>query len=146
MLKKRELISCFQTVTTASFLVGMFLFSGQAQAQTPTINSADVDRYARSILALEPARQRAFNEIKKIVGSSDVPKILCNDANSFNALPRNARRVAVEYCNQSQKIVEGNGLTIDRFNLITIELQNNDSLKERIYNTLLRLQKNPNSR
>lgn len=146
MLKKNYSNSLLQAFTTASVLAGILLFGAEAQAQNTNINSSEVVNYARAVLAMEPARQRAFNEIKKIIGSSDVPKILCNDSNSFNSLPGNARKVAVEYCNQSQKIVEGNGLTINRFNSITLELQSDNSLKERIYNTLIRLQKNPNSR
>ena len=94
---------------------------------------------------MEPARQQAFQDIKKIIGSGEVPKIVCNDPNSMNGLPSQAKDIAVNYCKNSQKIVEDNGFTIDRFNQLTVEIQNNSTLKRQIYNNLLRLQKNSNS-
>ncbi len=53
--------------------------------------------------------------------------------------------MAVNYCNRSQQIVQSNGLSIDQFNNITLQLQNNEDLKRQIYNTLIRLQKVPNN-
>ncbi|WP_414545534.1 DUF4168 domain-containing protein [Nostoc sp. CCY0012] len=135
----------FGMIATAS-VVGSLTFSSKAGAQTASVNNADIDSYAQAVLAMETPRQQAFEEIKRLVGSGDMPRIVCNDPNSMSALPRKAQTIAVNYCNRSQQIVEENGLSIDRFNNITVELQNNNNLKRQVYNSLIRLQKTPESR
>ena len=143
MLLKSIFLGAFSTIGLVS---STFILLSIANAQTPAVvDNTELISYSRSLLRMEPARQQAFEEIKKIIGNGEVPKIVCNDSNSLNGLPDKAKDVAIKYCNRSQKIVEENGLTIDRFNKITVEVQNNSDLKKQIYNNLLRLQKNPNS-
>jgi len=129
------------TITTTTQISITFSINTTAFAQTPNINSTEVTNYAKAVLAMEPVRQQAFEEIKKLIGSKDIPKIICNDPNTVNALPGKAKDVAIKYCNNSQKIVEENKLTTERFNQITVEIQNSNTLKKQVYNTLLRLQK-----
>jgi hypothetical protein len=134
------------SISVIGLVVSTFILISKAEAQTPAaVDNNELVSYSRALLRMEPARQQAFEEIKKIIGNGEVPKIVCNDSNSLNGLPSRAKDVAINYCNHSQKIVEENGLTIDRFNKITVEIQNNSDLKKQIYNNLLRLQKNPNS-
>lgn len=115
-----------------------FVFSSAAYAQN--VSETEVTNYAQAVLSMEPARQTAFNQIKKMIGAADVPSIVCHKPESLNALPSKAQEIAVNYCNQSKDIVESNGLTITRFNTITVNMQNNPNLKTRIHNELLRLQ------
>ncbi|TVP63798.1 MAG: DUF4168 domain-containing protein [Nodularia sp. (in: Bacteria)] len=134
----------FGMLTTASLVTSSMTFSSHVNAQTPAVkNTDDITSYAQAVLAMETPRQQAFDEIKKLIGDREIPKIICNDPKSMNSLPRQAQDIAVTYCNNSQKIVEDNGLSIDRFNKITLELQNNNNLKRQVYNTLIRLQKTP---
>jgi hypothetical protein len=135
-----------KSLATTGFMISLVSFSAPTLAQNSKVDTREVTSYAQAVLAMEPARQQAFEEIKKVIGSKEVPKIVCNDPNSINALPSKARNIAVNYCNQSQQIVSNQGLSIDRFNQITIELTNNEELKKQVYNTLLMLQKNPQSR
>ena len=114
------------------------LFISVAYAQD--MGDTDVTNYAQAVLEMEPVRQTAFDEIKKLIGSGDIPPIVCHKPESLDALPRNARKIAVNYCSQSQKIVESNLLTIARFNAITIDMQNNPNLKTQIQKELLRIQ------
>ncbi|MEA5579342.1 DUF4168 domain-containing protein [Anabaena sp. UHCC 0451] len=130
----------FATLTTASLIFATFGLNAKADAQTLTVNNIEVTNYAQSVLAMEPKRQQAFEEIKKLIGREEIPKIVCNDPSSMNSLPNQAKDIAVNYCNDSQKIVAAHSLTIERFNQITVEIQNNTALKNQIYNTLLRLQ------
>lgn len=137
----------FVGVTTTCLISNGVVLSSKADAQSPPpVNPNELTSYARALLGMEPQRQQAFEEIKKIIGDKEVPKIVCNDTNSLNGLPSKARDIAVNYCKRSQKIVEDNDLTIDRFNKITIDIQNNENLKRQLYNRLLLLQKNPNAR
>jgi Domain of unknown function (DUF4168) len=121
------------TSFTAFCLLGGTVTSGvKANAQNPTVNPTELTNYAKAILAMEPERQGAFDEIKKIIGNSEIPKIICNDPNSFNGLPGKAKEIAVNYCNRSQKIVEENGLSIERFNRITSDVQSDESLQKKV--------------
>lgn len=133
----------FGIVATASLVSSSMTFTPKAFAQNLTVNNNEIVNYAQAVLAMEPSRQQAFGEIKNIIGGGEIPQIVCNDPNSINTLPRKARAIAVNYCNLSQKIVEENGLTIDRFNKITMEIQSDNNLKRQVYNTLIRLQKTP---
>ncbi|AVH69957.1 DUF4168 domain-containing protein [Nostoc sp. 'Lobaria pulmonaria (5183) cyanobiont'] len=138
----------FGAIASVSVISNAFSFSSKAEAQTPPpiVNNTEIDSYAQAVLAMEPARQNAFEEIKKLIGNGEIPQIVCNDSNSINGLPKKAQDIAVNYCNHAQKIVEDNGLRFEQFNKITIELQNNTILKSQVYNTLLRLQQPPESR
>ncbi|MEH1814284.1 MAG: DUF4168 domain-containing protein [Nostoc sp.] len=138
----------FGAIATVSVISNAFSLSSKAEAQTPApiVNNTEINSYAQAVLAMEPARQNAFEEIKKLIGNGEIPQIVCNDSNSINGLPKKAQDIAVNYCNHAQKIVEDNGLKFEQFNKITIELQNNTILKKQVYNTLLRLQQPPESR
>lgn len=136
LLDKSFLFGAIAAVGLAS---SAFAFSSQVDAQTPT----EIRNYAKSVLAMEPERRQAFEEIKKLIGGREIPQIVCSNSNSLSGLPNKARDIAVNYCNRSQKIVEQNGLSIDNFNKITRDLQSNQKLKDDVYYTLIELQKNP---
>jgi len=138
----------FGAIATVGVISNAFSFSSKAYGQTPEpiVNNTEIDSYAQAVLAMEPARQNAFGEIKKLIGNGEIPKIVCNDPNSINGLPKKAQDIAVNYCTHAQKIVEDNGLQFEQFNKITIELQNNTILKRQVYNTLIRLQQPSESR
>jgi len=137
----------YSAIATAGLVASALIVSGKVNAQTPQpLNSDQINNYAQAVLAMEPARQQAFDEIKKIIGGSEIPKIVCSDSKSISTLPKKAQDIAVTYCNRSQKIVEDNGLTIEVFNKITVALQSDDNLKRLIYNRLIFLQKPAESR
>ncbi len=131
------------SLTAVTIFASTFISGTKAYAQTPPISGQEIVNYAKSVLAMEKPRQEAFGQIKQMIGNSDVPKIVCNDPNSFNALPGRAKNVAIDYCNRSQKIVEENGLSIDRFNEMTVQVQSDEALKQRIYNVIVGLLKKP---
>ncbi len=132
--------------TAATLLVGVAMFGSKAYAQNQIPNATEIVNYAKAVLAMESPRQQALEEIKKIIGNNEVPKIICNDSNSFNALPGKAKDIAVKYCKESQEIVQKSGFQdVNRFNKITVELQNNEGLQKKIYEQLIILQKKPGS-
>ena len=150
-LTKRLLRTLYQslilaTITSTSLISGTFTLNSKVAAQTLNLDNTDITNYAKSVLNMEPARQQAFKEIKNLIGSKDIPQVICNDSKSFITLPRKAKDIAINYCNHSQKIVEDSGLSIEQFNKITLEIQNNSNLKRQLYNTLLRLQKDSPSK
>ena len=109
-------------------------------AYAQDVSDPQVTSYAQAVLRMEPVRQQAYDEIKTIIGSSNVPPIVCNKPESLDALPGNARSIATDYCDRSKEIVEKNGLTISRFNEITVNMQSDTNLKNRIQAELLRIQ------
>lgn len=139
MLRQSVILS---SLTAVTIFASTLLPSTKAYAQNPPVSATEIVNYAKSVLAMELPRLQALEEIKQMMGG-EVPKIVCNDPNSFNALPGRARNIAVNYCNNSQKIVENNGLSIDRFNEMTVLVQKNEGLQQQIYNQLIILQKKP---
>jgi hypothetical protein len=111
-------------------------FSTTAIAQE--VSNEEIGNYARAVLAMEPRRQEAYNEIKGITGN--VPPVVCNETKKINTLPGEIRGIAVNYCEQAKKIIENNGLTVPKFNSITLSQQADPSLKQRIQAELIRLQ------
>ncbi|WP_424411148.1 DUF4168 domain-containing protein [Microcoleus sp.] len=110
-----------------------------ASAQAQEISNAEITSYARSLLAIEPRRVEAYNEIKGMAGGS-VPRVVCNETQEINRLSGGVRGIAVNYCQQAKKVIETNGLTVSRFNQLTLLLQANPAVKQRIQAELLRLQ------
>ncbi|WP_313933815.1 MULTISPECIES: DUF4168 domain-containing protein [unclassified Calothrix] len=128
-------------IATTGLIASVLIFSTKANAQSPSpVNTNEINSYAQAVLAMEPARQQAFDDIKKLMGGREIPKIVCNDPKSISALPKKAQGIAVNYCKHSQKIVEDNNLTIERFNQITVDIQKDENLKRQVSNALIRLQ------
>jgi hypothetical protein len=118
-----------------------FTLSHTAYAQAgQAVSNEEVQSYARSVLAIEPIRVKAYKEIQQMTGSDDVPVVACHRPSSLSDLPENIRDVAIDYCNQAIAIVERNNLTITRFNQITIAHQNNRGLSDRIQQVINQLQ------
>ena len=117
------------------------VFGAAAQAQE--ISAQEITSYARSVLAIEPKRLGASQEIKGIVGGS-VPRVVCNETKEINRLSGNVRGIMVNYCDQAKKTIESNGLTVGRFSQITLLQQADPALKARIQAEMLRLQQSGN--
>ncbi|NJL22066.1 MAG: DUF4168 domain-containing protein [Leptolyngbyaceae cyanobacterium SM1_3_5] len=116
-------------------------FLGTAAHAQSAVSNQEVQNYARSILEIEPLRQAAYDQIKRITGE-DVPPIMCNRPESLNRLSREVRQIAVNYCNRSVQIASGHGLPADRFNAITAALQNDPDLAARIQEAMVQIQRN----
>ncbi len=119
------------------------LVIGASVYAQPAVTNQEVRSYAQAVLAMEGVRQVAYDEIKKLLGSSSVPEIVCNRPETINSLPGDAQTLARTYCRQSSAIVANyfpKGKNA-RFNEITSLMQENPGLQARIKNELLRLQK-----
>lgn len=128
------------------------MFSTAAVAQAAPITDTEIRNYAEAVLAIEGLRVTAYSDIKTIIGSSNIPDILCNQPGSIDSLPKNVRVVAVKYCNSSKQIVAKSKLrgteadSVKRFNEITVLVQRDAGLEKRVQNALLQLQKSAGSR
>ncbi len=134
------------SLAAIGFFASSTVSSAKADAQSAaSVDNNEIVKYSRALLTIEQSRLQAFDEIKKISEGKKVPTIACNKPQTIDALPKKARDIAKKYCQRSESIVKDSGLSIQRFNNITLRLRNDDSLKKQIHNTLLRLQKKPNS-
>lgn len=143
LLSKSLIVATISTIGCLSGLAPAFSGNLQIQRFIPavtaqTVSPPDISNYARAVLALEPIRKDALARIEKILGR--VPSIVCSEPKTLNALSREAREIAVNFCNKSKEIVESNGLTTNTFNQITIKLQNDPALQQQIQQEMLRLQ------
>jgi hypothetical protein len=99
-----------------------------------------VTNYARALLKIESYRQQAYQNIQQILGKTP-PEIACHRRETFNNLPTEAQKIAVSYCRNSISIVENSGLSRSQFNDITRRLRSDQSLKERVQNAIIRIQR-----
>lgn len=145
MLSRSLLLGALSSVSLVAGLVPDLSFnssnwvSGTA-AYAQDISSTQVTNYAKAVLEAEPLRQTALNNIKQAMGSGDVPQIVCDNQESFNSLPENARNVASNYCNEYGTIVRKYFGSFEQFNQITTNVQNDPNLKKRIQDEMVRLQ------
>lgn len=123
---------------SAQFPLLVFHRAAYAQPDLQEIGDREVTLYAQSVLDIEPLRQDAYDRIKRILGS--VPPIDCSQPASLNSLAEPSRGIALNYCQQSKTILESNGLTIERFNDITVNKDRYPRLRERIRNEIIRIQ------
>jgi hypothetical protein len=114
-------------------------FDTRAVAQA--FSADEIASYAKAALAIERLRQPAFSEIKQMLGANTMPVVLCNQSDSANRLPTDARRIFIEYCQEAKNIVETNGLSSGRFNEIRTMLRSNPDLQQKVKAELVRLQR-----
>lgn len=112
-----------------------FVFSSSAKAQSDD----EINRYVQAAKEIESSRQRAYNQIKGIIGG-EVPSFACNQRpGSLNALPAGeARNIADRYCDEAQSIVKKYNFTNESFNAITRRRQTDQALERRIQDALRR--------
>ncbi len=133
-------LSAFGILAGAVPSLGLDGVKFERVAYAQAVSDQEIQSYARSVLAIEPVRLAAYNKIKQMTGSNDVPVVACHRPSSLSSLPDTIRDVAVEYCNQAISIVESNSLTITRFNQITVAHQSDPSLSDRIQQAINQIQ------
>lgn len=109
-------------------------------AYTQEFNDNQVNNYARAVLLIETQRQQAYDQIQKIVGHAP-PEIVCNRSETLQGIPRDAQKLAVQFCNNSKKIAENSGLTTAQFNAITEQARQNEKFKRRIQDAIIRIRR-----
>lgn len=111
----------------------------QARAYAQDFTAQEVTNYAKAVLEIETLRQQAYQDIQQMIGKQQ-PDIVCNNPNSFNSLPENAKKIATTFCQTSKKIVENSGLTVSQFNNMTNTVQVNKTLERRIQDAMVQMQ------
>lgn len=125
------------TVPQVSWYFPYFNFNSIAYTQG--FSDAQIQRYARAVLQIESHRQRAYRQIQQIIGRSP-GNIACYQPETLRKLPREAQKIAVDFCNTSKKIAQNSGLSAAQFNRITQQAQTDAALKRRIQNAIRQIQ------
>lgn len=107
----------------------------------------EIVNYATAVLAMESSRKQAYAEIADLMSSAglDVLRydLRCLSLDALE-LPRAVRRpvryLLINYCNDAKEIVEETGLTVQTFNSITVNHQEDETLAEQIQSELSSLQ------
>ena len=124
------------------------VFNGAAYAQEQ-FSAEEITSYARAVLQIEGLRVQSYQRIKQEVQKNNseatVPPIVCNETSNINRLDRNIRAIAVDYCSLAKTFIEGNDLTVSKFNEITIAQQNDPAFREIIKQELIRIQQEQQS-
>ena len=115
---------------------GNLTISNEVLAQNPS--DADLERYYTAVNQIEDLRQKTYNNIRGMVGTSKSPRLACHQRESFDQLPSDARSMATRYCKKSEEIVKENGLTINQFNQITQQLKKNPATYQRLQDIMNR--------
>ena len=140
-------------VSTIGWLAGVALIltgcssksvsdSVSSESPTPTpsvssISSEQVDNYAKALLAIEPMRQEAYEEIEKLSNNEKVSEITCTQPETIKALDQSIQTIAVNYCKKAKQFIQDQSLTVTQFNEITNSSQSDSELRTRIQNKLL---------
>ena len=99
------------------------------------INEQELNKYAQAILTMEKSRQESYTEIKKIIGEAP-PEIVCDQPSSYDSLPTEAQKIALNYCQSSEQIVKNSGLSVSQFNRITRMVQGDANLQKKVQNAM----------
>lgn len=105
------------------------------------ITDPEIKNYAKAVVAIEQLRKTTNQEMTKISGDKPFDKVACTEPETIANLPPKMQEVAIVFCTKVRKVSEENGLTIPRFNAITVNAKNNPDLQKRINDQLITLQK-----
>lgn len=114
--------------------------TNQAPSPAGNVNSDEIARYAKALLAIETSRQAAVTEIGRVNEGNLPPSIICSQPDSLKNLTRGVQAIAVNYCQQAKQAGETNGFSMSRFNAITANLPNDAELTKQVQAELARLQ------
>ncbi|HIK41092.1 DUF4168 domain-containing protein [Thermoleptolyngbya sp. M55_K2018_002] len=117
---------------------GSVKLSNAALAQA-AVSTGEIRSYAASVLEIEPYRQQAVQAIQS--AGAPLPSLMCTQSNDLRSLPRNIRQIVADFCTQSVTVVQGNGMTIGRFNEITAMQQSNPNLAAQIRQAIVEIRR-----
>ena len=128
--------------------IGWSLITLRQPGYAQNFTTEEITNYATAVVAMEDIRRDAYAEISDLmtIAKEDVTRyaLRCVSADGLNTLPRTVRsqvrRELIDYCNNAQQIVLDSGLTVQLFNSITVNHQENEELTNQIQSEIARLQ------
>ena len=125
------------TLTTVSLLSGLtpglsknlqtLVFSSSAYAQQD-VSDTELTKYVRASLKIEALRLATYDEIKR-ANNGTVPEIRsCNEQGPSSEVAS----IWMRFCTQAKDLIEKEGLTNSRFNIITRIRQEDPNLERRV--------------
>jgi hypothetical protein len=124
------------TLTTISLFSGLtpglsrdfqsVVFSSSAQAQA--VNDDELTRYVRASIRIEALRLATYEEIKR-ANNGTVPEIR---SCSLQGLSSNVASIWKRFCSQAEDLIEKEGISNGRYNVITKMRQEDPALERRV--------------
>jgi hypothetical protein len=112
-----------------------------AEELAKTITDPEIKNYAKAVVAIEQLRKTTNQEMTKVSEGKPFDEVFCTQPETITNLPTKMQEVAIVFCTKVRKLSEENGLTIPRFNAITINAQNNPEVQKRINDQFSTFQK-----
>jgi hypothetical protein len=112
-----------------------------AEELAKTITDPEIKNYAKAVVAIEQLRKTTNQEMTKVSEGKPFDEVVCTQQETIASLPTKMQEVAIVFCTKVRKLSEDNGLTIPRFNAITVNAKNNPDLQKKINDQLITLQK-----
>ncbi len=106
-----------------------------------TITDPEIKNYAQAVVAIEQIRKTTNQEMTKVSEGKSFDGVVCTQPETIASLSTKMQEVAIVFCTKVRKISEDNGLTVPRFNAITVNAKNNPDLQKKINDQLVTLQK-----
>lgn len=112
-----------------------------AEELAKSIPDQEIKNYAKAVVAIEQLRKTTNQEMTKVSEGKTFDKFVCTQPETVASLSPKMQEVAISFCTKVRNISEANGLTIPRFNAITVNAKNNPELQKKINEQLILFQK-----
>jgi hypothetical protein len=104
------------------------LVSGEELAKP--ISEQELRSYAKAYVAIEQLRKTTIQEMN--TANSSPTNVTCTQPQTLEPLSGRPREIALNFCAKAKTISESSGLTILRFNAITLKAQTEPELQKQI--------------
>lgn len=109
-----------------------------APSPTTTMSNSQLSSYAQAVLAIEPIRLKYYRQAQRMF-SGQVPRNSClGEPKNVNS-PR-LNQLCQQYLSESMQILKKYDLTPEEFNSMTLQIQANPGLYQRVQYEMMRLQ------
>jgi len=105
------------------------------------IGDQEIKNYSKAVVAIEQLRKTTNQDMAKVSEGKPFEKVACTQPETISSLSTKMQAVALSFCGKVRDISEANGLTIPRFNAITVNAKTNPDLQKKINDQLLALLK-----
>ena len=106
-----------------------------AQQFTPE----ETANYARAGFEVEMLRRQAYQEIKNIINEPP-GDIVCDREETLASLDPRVKEITQNFCNQTLEIVQRNNLSVERYNQLKNDYEQQGEFYQQVQNKLLELQ------
>ncbi|MFP4222054.1 MAG: DUF4168 domain-containing protein [Phormidium sp.] len=148
MLHLRVLSKPLATAATISLLLlggcgGNASNENAPVAEGENSPETSLNNYTAAVWEIERQRQATYRVLAENVPDSEqaaLAEVRCNQPDTIRGFSRTLRREIVDYCDRVAEIIEAQNLTVDEFNQIGDQFNEDPIIKNQVIEQLARLQ------